>query len=60
MSIGDKCPMYFDDGSNPWLESENVIQVFTFGFLRADSAIVIGPTLSIIVVSICVALRFAG
>ncbi|XP_014250754.1 uncharacterized protein LOC106667362 [Cimex lectularius] len=27
----DQCPMYFDDGSNPWLHSENYIKVFHFG-----------------------------
>ncbi|XP_071443334.1 uncharacterized protein udt [Hetaerina americana] len=27
----DQCPMYFDDGSNPWLVTENYIRVFHFG-----------------------------
>ncbi|XP_014230811.1 uncharacterized protein LOC106655109 [Trichogramma pretiosum] len=27
----DQCPMHFDDGSNPWVKSENYIQVFHFG-----------------------------
>ncbi|XP_049789762.1 uncharacterized protein LOC126195273 [Schistocerca nitens] len=27
----DQCPMHFDDGSNPWLNKENLIIVFTFG-----------------------------
>ncbi|XP_011302119.1 uncharacterized protein udt [Fopius arisanus] len=27
----DQCPMYFDDGSNPWAKSENRIKVFRFG-----------------------------
>lgn len=28
---GDQCPMHFDDGSNPWIHSENYVQVFKFG-----------------------------
>ncbi|XP_043477795.1 uncharacterized protein LOC122508478 [Leptopilina heterotoma] len=27
----DQCPMHFDDGSNPWLKTENYINVFHFG-----------------------------
>ncbi|XP_012271106.1 uncharacterized protein LOC105694740 [Orussus abietinus] len=27
----DQCPMYFDDGSNPWLQSENFIKIFHYG-----------------------------
>ncbi|KDR08043.1 hypothetical protein L798_02197 [Zootermopsis nevadensis] len=27
----DQCPMHFDDGSNPWIHSENYVQVFKFG-----------------------------
>ncbi|KAJ8866236.1 hypothetical protein PR048_032079 [Dryococelus australis] len=27
----DQCPMYFDDGTNPWLQIENYIKVFHFG-----------------------------
>ena len=26
----DRCPMYFDDGSNPWKAEENHIRVFRF------------------------------
>nr|XP_012225943.1 PREDICTED: uncharacterized protein LOC105674304 [Linepithema humile] len=26
----DACPMYFDDGSNPWIQTENYINIFTF------------------------------
>lgn len=29
--------MHFDDGSNPWVQSENYIKVFNFGFYRSDS-----------------------
>ncbi|KAJ8929636.1 hypothetical protein NQ314_017653 [Rhamnusium bicolor] len=34
----DQCPMHFDDGSDPWLETENVIQVFTFGYFSSGSS----------------------
>lgn len=27
----DQCPMHFDDGSNPWLQSENYIKIFHYG-----------------------------
>ncbi|XP_015607932.1 uncharacterized protein LOC107273857 [Cephus cinctus] len=27
----DQCPMHFDDGSNPWVESENYKKIFHFG-----------------------------
>lgn len=27
----DQCPMHFDDGTNPWVKSENTIQIFDFG-----------------------------
>ncbi|XP_020295497.1 uncharacterized protein LOC109860657 [Pseudomyrmex gracilis] len=27
----DQCPMYFDDGSNPWVQTENFVNVFHFG-----------------------------
>lgn len=27
----DQCPMFFDDGSNPWLLSEGYIRIFHFG-----------------------------
>uniref|UniRef100_A0A1B6D081 Uncharacterized protein n=1 Tax=Clastoptera arizonana TaxID=38151 RepID=A0A1B6D081_9HEMI len=26
----DQCPMHFDDGSNPWLKTENYIKVFNY------------------------------
>lgn len=44
--------MHFDDGSNPWLESENVIQVLTFGLLGTDSGVVIQPFILLFVGSI--------
>lgn len=27
----DQCPMHFDDGTNPWVKSENTFQIFDFG-----------------------------
>lgn len=27
----DQCPMHFDDGSNPWVQTENYVNVFLFG-----------------------------
>ncbi|XP_012522195.1 uncharacterized protein LOC105828421 [Monomorium pharaonis] len=27
----DRCPMHFDDGSNPWVQTENFVNVFHFG-----------------------------
>ncbi|XP_066602828.1 uncharacterized protein udt [Prorops nasuta] len=27
----DRCPMHFDDGSNPWIQTENYIQIFHYG-----------------------------
>ncbi|XP_043686999.1 uncharacterized protein LOC122638214 [Vespula pensylvanica] len=27
----DQCPMHFDDGSNPWMQTENYIKVFHYG-----------------------------
>ncbi|XP_030767437.1 uncharacterized protein LOC115891171 [Sitophilus oryzae] len=45
----DQCPMYFDDGTNPWLDPEaHIIQFdFGFGFLRNNS--IKGTTISFIV-----------
>lgn len=28
----DQCPMHFDDGSNPWVQTENFIKVFHYGY----------------------------
>lgn len=27
----DQCPMHFDDGTDPWIKSENTFQIFDFG-----------------------------
>ena len=29
--LGDQCPMYFDDGANPWRAPEDNVQVFFSG-----------------------------
>lgn len=29
--------MHFDDGTNPWFDAENQIQVFNFGFFKSNS-----------------------
>lgn len=36
----DQCPMYFDDGTNPWLDPDTHIIQFTFGvgFFRSSSS----------------------
>lgn len=36
--LGDQCPMYFDDGANPWIHADNYIQVFKYG--RSSTLIV--------------------
>jgi len=34
----DRCPVHFDDGSDPWTVTENHIRVFDFDNLRTSSA----------------------
>lgn len=29
--VGDQCPMHFDDGTDPWIPSDNTIKIFDFG-----------------------------
>lgn len=38
MYLGDQCPMFFDDGTNPWVYGDNLIQVFKYG--RSSTLIV--------------------
>lgn len=38
----DQCPMHFDDGSNPWMKTENFITVFRY---NNGNVIVTSPTL---------------
>lgn len=34
---GDRCPMHFDDGSNPWVQTESHIHLFHFFYNSATS-----------------------
>lgn len=34
-SIGDQCPMNFDDGSNPWRVSDYMVQILDVGSASA-------------------------
>nr|CAD7598726.1 unnamed protein product [Timema genevievae] len=43
----DQCPMYFDDGTNPWLQTENYIKVFHFGYY-AGANLVFNSTLCLV------------
>lgn len=33
----DQCPMHFDDGENPWLQTENYIKIFDWDFYKSAS-----------------------
>ncbi|XP_045474759.1 uncharacterized protein LOC123680752 isoform X1 [Harmonia axyridis] len=35
----DACPMHFDDGSNPWAETDNAIIVFNFGLKGSSTSL---------------------
>ncbi|KAL0277851.1 UNVERIFIED_CONTAM: hypothetical protein PYX00_004986 [Menopon gallinae] len=37
----DQCPMHFDDGTNPWLQSENTLKIFDWGFGRSSPQTII-------------------
>lgn len=43
--IVDRCPMYFNDGSNPWEQEENHIRVFNFNDDLYTSLATSSPTL---------------
>lgn len=58
MCAGDQCPMYFDDGSNPWKKSDNVINVFNFGYLSGGADSFNMPSCLIIFIGICFNVRF--
>lgn len=45
--LGDQCPMYFDDGANPWIHADNYIQVFKYG--RSSTLIISSSMLSVAV-----------
>lgn len=38
----DSCPMYFDDGSDPWSTKESNIRILTFSFWGQNSASSLG------------------
>lgn len=31
--------MHFDDGSDPWVETENMIQIFNFGYFSSSGTV---------------------
>ncbi|KAG4078615.1 hypothetical protein HA402_015205 [Bradysia odoriphaga] len=33
----DQCPMHFDDGENPWRQTENFIKIFDWDFFKSSS-----------------------
>ena len=35
----DRCPMYFNDGEDPWTVEENFIKVFDFNNLNVGAAL---------------------
>ena len=35
---GDQCPMYFDDGSYPWTDTDDVLRVFDFGYYSSSTS----------------------
>lgn len=52
---GDQCPMFFDDGSNPWGISEHHIQIFNWDFVRSAAVTTVDVLrLSYLVVFTCV------
>ena len=50
----DRCPMYFNDGTDPWNIEENHIRVFDFqdsnccSFIRASFVLVLGLVLAFV------------
>merc|ERR1712027_121613 len=44
----DRCPMYFDDGSNPWKVEENHIRVFRFDETDYSHSSVFLPSIFVI------------
>jgi len=53
--------MHFDDGSNPWIHSENYVQVFKFGNSGSSvSCNAAGGFLTVLVYYICIQIALAG
>lgn len=50
----DRCPLYFNDGEDPWTVDENYIRVFDFDNLRTkdSGAGTPGAVLSLFVLSV--------
>lgn len=50
--LGDQCPMYFDDGTNPWIHADNYIQVFKYNqsstLIVSFSMLIVAALLNII------------
>ena len=44
----DRCPMYFDDGSNPWKVEENHIRVFRFDDTDYSHSSVLLPSILVL------------
>ncbi|XP_055698278.1 uncharacterized protein LOC129798861 [Phlebotomus papatasi] len=40
----DQCPMHFDDGEDPWLNSENYVKIFDWDFYKSTSSALPLPT----------------
>lgn len=36
----DQCPMHFDDGTNPWTQSENYIKIFSYSYWSSTGSTV--------------------
>lgn len=43
--------MYFDDGSYPWTDPDDVLRVFDFGYYSSSTS---GATPMIIIITVCV------
>ena len=48
----DRCPMYFNDGTNPWDVAENHIRVFDFSgdeYNHASTKLILGQSAFVII-----------
>ncbi|XP_058799336.1 uncharacterized protein LOC131668883 [Phymastichus coffea] len=50
----DQCPMHFDDGSNPWIRSENYIQVFHYGDYSNSASVYSYSILTFVCIFTCI------
>ena len=51
----DRCPMYFNDGEDPWTIEENFIKVFDFNNLNGGVAM--WPTWVLLISAVVVTVR---